>query len=88
MTCAEASRESGVVGVSHHGLDLLEFERTLAYIIAGHEWIIDHNSWLEEERVLRVCVLVGVLFCNWLTGHMGANRVLTDIQLSIISQKL
>ena len=67
--------------------DLLESEGAFADIVVGHKGVIDHYSWLKEEVIFAVRVLVKVWLFALLSRHATANSVLAHVELSIVSDK-
>ena len=69
-------------------LDFLEAECALADVVLDHEWVIDHHTRLQEEAILRVCVLVQVRLVAHLTWHLAADRKLAEVKLCVVIEEL
>ena len=68
-------------------LDLLEAERALTDVVAGHERVVDDDARLHEEVVVGVDVLVEVLLVALLAWHFAADCVLAEVELGVVSDQ-
>ena len=74
--------------MAHNAFYLLEPEGTLSNIIARHQWVINHDPWLKEKVIFAVGVLIQILLIALLSWHLAAYRILTEVKLGIVTNKL
>ena len=84
---AETPCKDRVIRVAHNAFNLLEPEGALSNVIARHEWVINHDSWLKEKVVFTVSILIQILLVALLSWHLAAYRILTEVKLSIVANK-
>ena len=74
--------------MAHNAFYLLEPEGALSDVVARHQWVINHNPWLKEKVIFAVGILIQILLIALLSWHLAANRILTEIKLGIVTNKL
>ena len=84
---AKTACEYRVVRVAHNAFNLLEPEGTLSNVIACHQWIINHYSWLKEKVVFTVGILIQILLIALFSRHFAAYCILTEVKLGIVANK-